>query len=422
MREEATILHADVDSFFASVERRLDPRLRDRPVIVGSGVVMAATYEAKACGVHGGMGGARARALCPEAVTVDPHFDAYGTASRELFAIFRSLSPTVEGLSLEEAFLDVAGLERIGGSPVAIAERLRRRVRDELDLPISVGIARTRTLAKMASRAAKPDGLLRVAPESEREFLHPLPIETIWGVGEATAQRIRRLGVRTIADLAAVPEPSLMLAIGRHAGSHLHAFANLREQRRVRPRRRRRSFGSQSALGSRPKMRADVERALARAVERVSRRMRDAGRRGRTLTLRLRFGDFARASRSRTLPRATAATAPLLRVARGLLAEAMPLVRCRGLTLIGVSVSNLDGDWAGLQLELPIWGEGQAELDAALDELHGRYGAAAVTRGPAGSREARAAEAAREALIGGGGGTGRAGERQAATGSGASST
>jgi DNA polymerase-4 len=400
MREEATILHADVDSFFASVERRLDPALRHRPVIVGTGVVMAATYEAKAVGVHGGMNGARARALCPEAVAVEPHFDAYGEASRELFAIFRDLSPAVEGLSLEEAFLDVAGLERIAGPPLTIARDLRHRVRDELDLPISVGLARTRTLAKMASRAAKPDGLLRVAPGEEREFLHPLPIEAIWGVGEATARRIRRLGVRTIADLAAVPEQSLTIAIGRHAGSHLHAFANLRERRRVRPRRPRRSFGSQSALGSRPKTRGDVERALAKAVERVSRRMRSAGRSGRTVTLRLRFGDYeTRATRSRTLPRATAATATLLRAATELLDEAMPLIRRRGLTLVGVSVSNLDGDWAGVQLELPLWERPRSELDAALDDLHERYGAAAVTRGPAGTRESRAALAAREALV-----------------------
>jgi DNA polymerase-4 len=400
MREEATILHADVDSFFASVERRLDPRLRSVPVIVGTGVVMAATYEAKELGVHGGMSGARARALCPEAVAVEPSFDAYGEASRELFAIFRDLSPTVEGLSLEEAFLDVAGLERIGGPPAEIARRLRHRVREELELPISVGVARTRTLAKMASRAAKPDGLLRVAPEGEREFLHPLPVEAIWGVGEATAQRIRRLGVRTVGDLAAVPEQSLVVALGRHAGTHLHAFANLREGRRIRSGRRRSSYGSQSALGSRPKTRADVERALVKAVERVTRRMRDAGRSGRTITLRLRFGDYARSTRSRTLPRATAATAPLLRTARELLAEAMPTIRARGLTLVGVSISNLDGQWAGVQLELPLW-PGAGGLDDALDELHGRFGAAAVTRGPAGTRESRAAEAAREALVGG---------------------
>jgi DNA polymerase-4 len=343
-------------------------------------------------------------------VAVEPSFDAYGEASRELFAIFRDLSPTVEGLSLEEAFLDVAGLERIGGPPAEIARRLRHRVREELELPISVGVARTRTLAKMASRAAKPDGLLRVAPEGEREFLLPLPVEAIWGVGEATAQRIRRLGVRTVGDLAAVPEQSLVVALGRHAGTHLHAFANLREERRVNSRRRRSSYGSQSALGSRPKTRADVERALAKAVERVTRRMRDAGRSGRTITLRLRFGDYARASRSRTLPRATAATAPLLRTARELLDEAMPVVRERGLTLIGVSVSNLDGQWAGVQLELPLWPE--AGLDAALDELHGRFGAAAVTRGPAGTRESRAADAAREALIAGARPPGRGGRRR----------
>jgi DNA polymerase-4 len=401
MRDEPTILHADVDSFFASVEQRRDPRLRGRAVIVGVGVVMAASYEAKACGVHGGMSGGRARRLCPQAIAVEPHFGEYGVASRELFAIFRDLSPAVEGLSLEEAFLDVAGLDRIGGGPEEIARTLRRRVRDELSLPISVGIASSRTLAKMASRAAKPDGLLVVPADGEREFLHPLPVEAIWGVGEATAKRVHRLGVRTVGDLAAVPEQSLILALGRHAGSHLHAFANLRERRRVRPRRPRRSFGSQSALGSRPKTTADVERSLAKAVERVGRRMRDAGRSGRTVTLRLRFGDYARAARARTLPRPASSTEALMRVARELLAEAAPAIRERGLTLIGVSISNLDEPGAGIQLELPLWGPDTAGLDSALDELHERFGAAAVSRGPAGPRESRERDVEREALVAG---------------------
>ena len=405
-------MHADVDSFFASVEQRRDPSLRGRAVIVGVGVVMAASYEAKACGVHGGMNGARARRLCPQAIAVEPHFSDYGVASRELFEVFRDTAPLVEGLSMEEAFLDVSWLGRISGSPVEIAERLRRRVREGLSLPISVGIARTKTLAKMASRAAKPDGLLLVPAGGEREFLHPLPISAIWGVGESTASRIERLGVRTVGDLAAVPEASLVAALGRHAGSHLHALANLREHRPVRTRRRRRTFGSQSALGSRPKSMAEIERAMAKAVQRVSRRMRAAGRSGRTVTLRLRFGDYARASRSRTLRRATAATAPLLAAARDLLAGAAPAIDERGLTLVGVSIANLDEPAAGVQLELPLYGPGTEGLDEALDELHERFGAAAVTRGPAGSRESREADAAREALISGPRPPGRAGRRR----------
>lgn len=403
MRTEPSILHADVDSFFASVEQRRDPSLIGRAVIVGSGVVMAASYEAKACGIRSGMNGARARRLCPQAVVVEPHFRDYGVASRELFELFRRTAPLVEGLSMEEAFLDVGGLARISGSPVRIAERLRREVRDEIRLPISIGIARTRTLAKMASRAAKPDGLLVVAPDDEREFLHPLPIEALWGVGDATARRIARLGVRTIGDLADVPEASLVAAIGRHAGSHLHALANLREHRSVRTRRRRRSYGSQSALGSRAKSLREIEGSLAKSVERASRRMRAAGRSGRTVILRLRFGDYSRTSRSRTLPRPTAATAPLLRAAVLLLRKAASQIEARGLTLVGVTIANLDDAACGVQLELPLDGSGTDGLDGALDELHERFGAAAVTRGPAGSREARDADAERESLLSSGG-------------------
>lgn len=403
MREEASILHADVDSFFASVEQRRDPSLMGRAVIVGGGVVMAASYEAKACGIHGGMNGARARMLCPQAVVVEPHFSDYGVASRELFDLFRRTAPLVEGLSMEEAFLDVGGLERISGSPARIAGRLRREVRDELELPISVGVARTKSLAKMASRAAKPDGLLVVSPGGEREFLHPLPIEALWGVGDATARRIARLGVRTVGDLADVPETSLVAALGRHAGSHLHALANLREHRPVRTRRRRRSYGSQSALGSGQKSLREIEGRLAKSVERASRRMRAAGRSGRTVTLRLRFGDYSRASRSRTLPRATAATVPLLQAAVVLLGEAESQIEARGLTLIGVTIANLDAAACGIQLELPLQSAGADRLDDALDELHGRFGAAAVTRGLAGSRETRESDAERESLISSGG-------------------
>lgn len=398
-----SILHADVDSFFASVEQRRDPRLLNRAVIVGSGVVMAASYEAKAFGIHGGMNGARARRLCPHAVVVQPHFSDYGLASRELFELFRRTSPQVEGLSMEEAFLDVGGLEQISGSPAQIAERLRRQVREELRLPISVGVARTKTLAKMASRAAKPDGLLLLAPGAEREFLHPLPIEALWGIGDATARKIARLGVRTVGDLAEVPEASLIAALGRHTGSHLHALANLREHRPVRSYRRRRSYGSQSALGGGPHVLHEIERSLAKAVERSSRRMRAAGRSGRTVILRLRFGDYTQASRSRTLPRATASTEAFLTATASLLHEAEPLIAARGLTLVGVTITNLDGSAAGVQLELPLESATAGALDEALDELHERYGAAAVTRGPAGSREAREADAERESLLSSGG-------------------
>lgn len=381
MRDQPTILHADVDSYFASVEQRLDPSLRGKAVIVGPGVVMAASYEAKACGVKGGMSGSTARRLCPEAIFVEPHFDEYVSVSRDLFALFRRTAPTVEGLSLEEAFLDVAGLERISGTAEWIAARLRRDVRTELGLPISVGVARSKTLAKMASRAAKPDGLLVVPAGGERDFLHPLPVEAIWGVGEATAKRIHRLGVRTVGDLAAIPEASLIAALGKHSGSHLHAMANLREHRRVRPRPRRRSIGSQSAMGRGRHSKRKVERTLDRLVDRVTRRLRAAGRAGRTVVLRLRFADYSRSTRSRTLPRATDATDPIRAAAQALLAEARPLILERGITLVGVTVTNLDHEGAGVQLELPLFGGGTTGLDAAIDEIRERFGTASVIRG-----------------------------------------
>lgn len=381
MRDAPTILHADVDSYFASVEQRLDPSLRGRAVIVGPGVVMAASYEAKVLGVKGGMSASTARRLCPEAIFVEPHFDEYVSISRELFALFRRTAPTVEGLSLEEAFLDVSGLERISGTAEWIAARLRRDVREELGLPISVGVARSKTLAKMASRAAKPDGLLVVAAAGERDFLHPLPVEAIWGVGEATAKRIHRLGVRTVGDLAAIPEASLIAALGKHSGSHLHAMANLREHRRVRPRPRRRSIGSQSAMGRGRHSKRKVERTLDRLVDRVTRRLRGAGRAGRTVVLRLRFADYSRSTRCRTLPRATDATEPIRAAARTLLEEARPLILERGITLVGVTITNLDHEGSGVQLELPLFGPPTAELDSAIDEIRERFGTESVLRG-----------------------------------------
>lgn len=380
-RDEPSILHADVDSYFASVEQRLDPSLRGKAVIVGFGVVMAASYEAKACGVKGGMGAVTARRLCPQAIFVQPHFDEYVSVSRELFDLFRETSPTVEGLSLEEAFLDVSGLERISGTPEWIAAKLRRDVREKLGLPISVGVARSKTLAKMASRAAKPDGMLVVPVGGERDFLHPLPVEAIWGVGDATAKRIRRLGVRTVGDLAEIPEGSLIAALGKHSGSHLHALANLRERARIRPKRRRRSIGSQSAIGSGRHSKRKVERTLDRLVDRVARRLRSAGRAGRTVVLRLRFADYTRSTRSRTLPRATDSTEPIRAAARALLEEARPLILERGITLVGVTISNLDDSSAGVQLELPLFGSPTAGLDAAIDDIRERFGSAIVLRG-----------------------------------------
>ncbi len=376
----ASILHADVDSFFASVAQRDDPELRGRPVIVGGGVVMAASYEAKAKGVNGGMGGAKAKRLCPDAVIVSPDFDSYTAASKQLFKVFRDTAPLVEGLSMEEAFLDVSGLGRISGEPPAIAARLRREVRDRVGLPISIGVARTKVLAKMGSRAAKPDGLLVIDPDAELDFLLPLPIERIWGVGPTSAGKLHAHGIVTVRDAARIPETLLMSILGPAAGRHVHAIVHNRDRRRVRTDRRRGSFGAQSAMGRGPHPPGEVELRLASLVERVTRRMRTAGRMGRTVTLRLRFGDYTRATRSSTLAQTTAATVVVLTAARTLLATAMPLIRRKGITLVGIAVSNLDHGGGGSQLALPLPPRGGSDLDRALDEVRDRYGAGALTR------------------------------------------
>jgi DNA polymerase-4 len=374
----ATILHADLDSFYASVEQRDDPKLRGRPVIVGAGVALAASYEAKAHGVRTAMSLGIARRLCPEAVVVRPRFSVYSEASRAVFDVFEDASPLVEGLSIDEAFLDVRGLEHIHGTPTAIAARLRHDVRAKVGLPITVGVARTKFLAKVASGVAKPDGLLVVPPEHELAFLHPLPVEKLWGVGAATAAKLHGCGVATVGEVAHLDEAFLIAILGRGTGRHLHALAHNRDPRRVETGRRRGSIGAQRALGRAPRSPGAVDTALVGLVERVTRRMRKAGRTGRTVVLRLRFADFSRATRSHTLPRATAETRAILATARWLLAAAAPAIERRGLTLIGVAVANLENDDA-LQLALPLAAGGGA-LDAAVDEIRARFGSAAVTR------------------------------------------
>ncbi len=376
---DATILHADVDSFFASVEQRDDPRLRRRPVIVGAGVVLAASYEAKACGVRTAMSGREARRLCPQAVVVPPRMNAYAEASKEMFRVFEDSTPLVEGLSIDEAFLDVRGMRRLAGAPVEIAARLRRDVRERVGLPLTVGVARTKFLAKVASGVAKPDGLLVVEPGGELDFLHPLPVERLWGVGPRTAARLHDCGIRTVGQVAQLTQEALVAMLGRAAGRHLHALAHNDDRRRVRTGRRRGSIGSQRALGRRPRSFAEIDASLVALVDRVAGRMRRAGRAGRTVVLRLRFDDFARATRSQTLPRATAETEVILRVARGLLGAAAPMIDARGLTLIGIAVANLENARA-VQLVLPFDAAGGAALDAAVDEVRDRYGTTAITR------------------------------------------
>ncbi|HXV95244.1 MAG TPA: DNA polymerase IV [Gaiellaceae bacterium] len=380
MSRAATILHADLDAFFASVEQRDDPRLRGRPVIVGGGVVLAASYEAKARGVRTAMGGRRALRLCPDAVVVRPRMSAYAEASKAVFRVFEDTTPLVEGLSIDEAFLDTRGMERLAGSPVEIAARLRRDVRERVGLPITVGVARTKFLAKVASGVAKPDGLLVVPPDRELTFLHPLPVERLWGVGPVTAGRLHRLGITTVRQVAEFPESALVTILGRAAGRHLHALAHNRDPRPVQTRRRRRSIGSQRALGRSPRSPEDVDAVLVGLADRVTRRMRAAGRVGRTVVLRLRFDDFSRATRSHTLPRATAETQSILAAVRELLGSVSAEIERRGLTLVGIAVTNLD-DERTRQLELPFGAPGWNALDAALDEVRNRYGADAVMRG-----------------------------------------
>jgi len=379
MRGEATVLHADLDAFYASVEQRDTPGLRGRPVIVGGGVVLAASYEAKARGVRTAMGGRQARDLCPDAVIVPPRMDAYSTASKDVFAIFRDTTPLVEGLSIDEAFLEVGGLRRIAGTPEQIATRLRERVRAEVGLAISVGIARTKFLAKVASAVSKPDGLLLVEPDREQEFLLPLPVERLWGVGAVTAEKLHRLGIRYVGQLAELEESTAEKLLGKATGAHLHALARLRDPRPVDATKRRGSIGSQRALGSRPRTAEELDLILTQIVDRLARRLRDGDRTCRTIVLRLRFGDFAKATRSRTLGFPSDRTSVILAVARTLLAAADPDITERGITLIGISLSQL-GRSDTFQPELPIdWDDG-ARLDTVLDAVRDRFGAASVAR------------------------------------------
>jgi DNA polymerase-4 len=377
--EEATILHADADSFYASVEQRDNPQLRGRPVIVGAGVVLAASYEAKAYGVRTAMGGGLARRLCPSAVVVAPRMSAYAEASKALYRVFEDTTPLVEGLSIDEAFLDVRGLRRLAGSPTEIAARLRREVRARVGLPVTVGVARTKFLAKVASGVAKPDGLLVVPPDRELRFLHALPVERLWGVGAVTADKLHRLEITTIGQIAHLTEGALVAMLGRATGRQLHALAHNRDPRPVQARRRRRSIGAQCALGRSRRSPEEVDAVLLGLVERVTRRMRAAERVGRTVVLRLRFDDFSRATRSFTLAQATAQTQTVLDTARALLATAMPMIERQGLTLVGVAVANLENDCPA-QLTFPFDPHDRAALDAVVDEIRNRYGLAAIGR------------------------------------------
>jgi DNA polymerase-4 len=375
----ATILHADLDSFYASVEQRDDPSLRGRPVAVGGGVVLAASYEAKAFGVRTAMSGSAARRACPNLIEVAPRFDAYTQASNRVFDIFRDISPIVEPMSIDEAFIDVAGLWRLSGTPTEIATRLRGRVADEVGLPISIGVARTKFLAKVASAVSKPDGLLVVEPEDELAFLHPLPVQRLWGVGAVTATKLHARGIHTVAEVASMPLDALVTIVGRAMGHQLHALAHNRDARRVTTGRRRGSIGSQQALGRRRRSRDEIDVVLWRLVDRVTGRMRRADRVGRTITLRLRFDDLTRATRSHSLPDATSATAVVHASASAILDAAWPLVEDRGISLLGLSVGNL-ADHDAVQLVLPFERCDEERLDTVVDAVRERFGRTALQR------------------------------------------
>ncbi|MGZ4146660.1 MAG: DNA polymerase IV [Actinomycetota bacterium] len=379
MRGEATILHADVDSFYASVEQRDNPELRGKPVIVGAGVVLAASYEAKAFGVRTPMGGRQALELCPGAIVVRPRMEAYSEASKAMFAVFDDTTPFVEPLSIDEAFLDVGGLRTISGTPTEIAVRLRQQVRELVGLPITVGVARTKFLAKVASGVAKPDGLLVVEPDRELEFLHPLPVEALWGVGPATGTKLHEHGLTTVGEVARLDEAALVKMLGRAVGRQLHALSHNRDPRRVTVGRRRRSIGTQRALGRRPRSAEELDADLVALVDRLARRLRKARRVTRTVILRLRFGDFSRATRSHTVAEATGRTETLLAVARALLAAAMPDVRTNGITLIGITFTNLTDDSA-IQLALPFERSRADAVDHALDDVREKYGSRSIGR------------------------------------------
>lgn len=383
-----TILHADLDAFYASVEQRDDPGLRGRPMMVGGGVVLSASYEARAMGVRTAMGVGQARRLCPGIIEVPPRMQAYSDASHAVFEIFRDTTPEVEGLSVDEAFLDVTGLYRLVGPGSVVATRLRARVLRDVGLPISVGCASTKFLAKVASAVSKPNGLLVVEPGRELEFLHPLPVERLWGVGPVTAERLRERGITHVRDVAAADIDSLMHFLGKATGRHLHAISNNLDARRVDTGRRRRSIGSQRSFPRGGVDREEAEALLLEVVDRVTGRLRTANRVARTVVLRLRFGDFTPATRSRTLAQATSSTSIVHRTARQLLDEAWPLATERGLTRVGISVTNLS-DADAVQLAFELDGGAPPELDASIDRIRDRFGSTSIGRAALVNRDVR---------------------------------
>ena len=386
METQATILHADLDAFYASVEQLMDPSLRGRPIAVGGGVVLAASYEAKAFGVRGGMSGRAARELCPDLVFVGGHFGDYQRLGDAAIAVLGDFTPLVERISIDEAFADVAGCTHLFGSPAEIAAAIRRRVRAELGLPISVGVARTKHLAKIASQVAKPDGIVVVDPAKEIAFLHDLPVELMWGVGPVTRAKLADQGILTIGQLAAASPRSLERLLGQAQGEKLHALAWNRDPRRIRPQHRARSAGAQSALGRQPATEAVFRPALRHLADRVASRLRAKHLAGRTVTVRVRFADMRAVTRSVTLDAPISATTMLAEIAEDLVRVALAdHPRERIVTLLAISVSHL-GRQSELQLELPLGlpdekrrpgtrqGAARWSADRAMDAIRARFG------------------------------------------------
>ena len=393
MEAAATILHADLDAFYASVEQLLDPSLKGKPIAVGGGVVLAASYEAKAFGVRGGMPGRRARELCPQLIFVGGHFKEYQRLGDAAIGVVGDFTPLVERISIDEAFADVAGTEPLFGPPAEIARAIRRRVRTELGLPISVGVARTKHLAKIASQVAKPDGLVVVDPGNELAFLHDLPVELMWGVGPATQERLAEIGVGTIGELARTSPSSLDLLLGPALGEKLTALSWNRDPRAIQTHRRAQSAGAQSALGRKPAAERVFRPALRHLADRVGSRLREKSRSGRTVTVRVRFADLRAVTRSVTLPAPISATAILAEVAEDLVRAVLADHRReKTISLLAISVSHLETDPA-MQLDLalgldderrrPGSGKGRARFsaDRAVDAIRNRFGWEAVGYG-----------------------------------------
>jgi DNA polymerase-4 len=382
----ATILHADLDAFYASVEQLLNPELRGKPIAVGGGVVLAASYEARRFGVHGAMNVRRARQLCPELIVVGGHFREYQRLGDEVMTILGDVTPLVQRISIDEAFLDVTGSVHLFGPPATIGALLRQRVRDEIGLPISIGAARTKHLAKVASQVAKPDGLVVVEPANEREFLHPLPVGLMWGVGPVTERRLADRGIRTIGQLAAASPASLVSLLGTANGTKLGELANNHDPRAVRRPGRAGSVGAQSAFPAQPATPELVRRTLAHLADRVAGRMRAKQRAGHTVTVRIRFADLRAITRSHTSAQPISTTLTLTETAEQLVAGALATsAHDARLTLLAISVSKLV-DQPAMQLQLPL--DAQATeadvtgarwaVDHSIDAIRHKFGRQAV--------------------------------------------